>query len=184
MEEEYRKEQQNIHASSELTARTKEAMRREEERLRQDRRRRRNIGARVGAAAAVFVLVLVAFPFLESQNSLTGKKEEKAEQGMYLEKEEKKPVKLPVNAENKTEEKAEDGSFRVEQAKQPPEEPEETQKEERNVCEIPVTLWMDERTGYLTACFRIKDALYVATGGKMDKEAFLEKVEEFIRSRQ
>lgn len=167
MEERYKQEQETIHAPAELIKKTQNAMKKEEEKCKKAKRNKGLVLSGI-VAAATAAIFLIAIP-----NAAGGFFTPK--DNVYLSKESDKIQKIPSAQE------AEDLEVQIKIIEDIPKQFIEGMVEETEVLKIPISIIQDEESGYLTACFTFKDTLYLATGGKIDREGFIQAVEDFIK---
>lgn len=171
MDERYRHEQEEIHAPAELIEKTKAAMKNEEEKLKKENKNKKMILGGITTAAAAILISFVAIPYgaggtFQKENTVHfGKGPDKIE-------------KIPIGEES------DDLDLQIEKIAAIPESFLKGNGKEVEVHKIPISIYRDEQQGGLTAYFKIKDSLYIATSGKIDEEDFIQGIKDFIIDNQ
>lgn len=171
MEDKYRREQEEIHAPAELIKNTKAAMKKEEEKLKKENKNKKVVLGGIATAAAAILIFFVALPYS------TGGVVEK-ENTVHFGKGSDKIAKIPIGEES------DELDMQIEKVAKIPEEFIKGNAKEVEVLKIPISIYKNEEQGTLTACFKIKDALYIATGGRIDEEDFIQGIKDFITDNQ
>ncbi len=171
MEERYRREQEEIHAPADLIEKTKAAMKKEEEKLKKENKNKKVILGGIVTAAAAILITFVAVPY--GAGGVVQK-----ENTVHFGKESDKIAKIPNGEE------VDDFDLQIEKIAEIPDSFIKGNAKEVEVLKIPISIYKDEEQGFLTAYFKIKDSLYVATGGKIDEEDFIQGIKDFIMYNQ